>query len=100
MDHWHRVLPGRILDVQYEEIVRDSEGQARRVLEWCGLPWEDSVLEFPELGLPSMTASAAQVRRPVYTDSIGSWRRVAPALRRVHDRLVRANLIAPQEEFA
>jgi tetratricopeptide (TPR) repeat protein len=100
MDHWHRVLPGRILDVQYEEIVRDPEGQARRVLEWCGLPWEDSVLEFPELGLPSMTASAAQVRRPVYTDSIGSWRRVAPGLRRVHDRLVRANLIAPQEEFA
>jgi tetratricopeptide (TPR) repeat protein len=100
MDHWHRVLPGRILDVQYEELVHDPEGQARRVLEWCGLPWEDSVLAYPELELPSMTASAAQVRRPVYTDSIGSWRRAAPGLRRVHDRLVRANLIAPQEEFA
>jgi hypothetical protein len=100
MDHWHRVLPGRILDVHYEELVHDPEGQARRVLEWCGLPWEDSALAFHEQERPSMTASAAQVRRPIYTDSIGSWRRAAPALRRVHDRLVRANLIAPQEEFA
>jgi hypothetical protein len=94
------VLPGRILDVHYEELVHDPEGQARRVLEWCGLPWEDSALAFHEQERPSMTASAAQVRRPIYTDSIGSWRRAAPALRRVHDRLVRANLIAPQEEFA
>jgi tetratricopeptide (TPR) repeat protein len=100
MDHWHRVLPGRILDVHYEELVHDPEGQARRVLEWCGLPWEDSALAFHQQERPSMTASAAQVRRPVYTDSIGSWRRAAPGLRRVHDRLVRANLIAPQEEFA
>lgn len=100
MDHWHRVLPGRILDVRYEELVQDPAGQARRVLEWCGLPWEDSALAFHEQERPSMTASAAQVRRPIYTDSIGSWRRAAPGLRRVHDRLVRANLIAPQEEFA
>lgn len=100
MDHWHRVLPGRILEVQYEELVRDPEGQARRVLEWCGLPWEDSVLASHEQDRPSMTASAAQVRRPIYTDSIGSWRRAAPGMRRVHDRLVRANLITQQEEFA
>lgn len=100
MDHWHRVLPGRILDVPYERLVHDPEGQARRVLEWCGLPWEDSVLAYPELGLPSMTASAAQVRRPIYTDSIGSWRRSASGMKRVQDRLVRAGLIAPQEEFA
>jgi tetratricopeptide (TPR) repeat protein len=100
MDHWHRVLPGRILDVQYEELVQDPEAQARRVLEWCGLPWEDSVLASHEQDRPSMTASASQVRRPIYMDSIGSWRRAAPGLRRVYDRLVRAKLIAPQEEFA
>jgi hypothetical protein len=100
MNHWHRVLPGRILDVQYEELVRDPEGQARRVLEWCDLPWEDSVLAYPEMELPSMTASATQVRRPIYTDSIGSWRRSASGMRRVHDRLVRADLTPPQEEFA
>lgn len=100
MNHWHQVLPGRILDVHYEELVRDPEAQARRVLAWCGLPWEDTVLAHHEQDRPSMTASAAQVRRPVYTDSIGSWRRAASGLRRVHDRLVRANLIAPREEFA
>jgi tetratricopeptide (TPR) repeat protein len=99
MDHWHRVLPRRILDVQYEQLVQDPEAQARRVLEWCGLPWEDSVLAFHEQDRPSMTASAAQVRRPIYTASIGSWRRAASGLRRVHDRLVQANLIAPREEF-
>ena len=100
MDHWHRVLPGRILDVHYEDLVNDPEAQARRVLEWCGLPWEDSVLAHHEQDRPSMTASATQVRRPIYTDSIGSWRRSASGLRRVHDRLVRANLITQQEEFA
>ena len=100
MDHWHRVLPGRILDVQYEELVHDFEAQARRVLEWCELPWEDAVLEFHAQERPAMTASAMQVRRPIYTDSIGSWRRHVSGLRRVHDRLVRANLIKPQEEFA
>jgi hypothetical protein len=100
MDHWHRVLPGRILDVQYENLVRDTEAQARRVFEWCGLPWEEAILAFHEQNRPAMTASAAQVRKPVYTESIGSWRRVAPGLRRVHDRLVLENLIAPQEEFS
>jgi tetratricopeptide (TPR) repeat protein len=100
MDHWHRVLPGRILDVQYEDLVRDTEGQARRVLEWCGLTWEDSVLAYHDQDRPSMTASAAQVRRPVYADSIGSWRRAAPGMRRAHDRLVRARLITQQEEYA
>lgn len=100
MNHWHQVLPGRILDVQYEELVRDPQAQIRRVLEWCGLPWEDSVLAYNEQERPSMTASAMQVRRPIYTDSIGSWRRAAAGLRRVHDRLVRANLITQQEEFA
>jgi tetratricopeptide (TPR) repeat protein len=99
MEHWHRVLPGRILDVHYEALVNDPEVQARRVLEWCGLAWEDSVLSFHEQDQPSMTASAVQVRRPIYTDSIGSWRRSGLGLRRVHDRLVRANLITPQEEF-
>ncbi len=75
MDHWHRVLPGRILDVSYEEFVRDPESQARRVLDWCGLPWQASVLEFHAQERPSMTASAMQVRRPIYTHSIGAWRR-------------------------
>lgn len=75
MAHWHDVLPGRILDVCYEDLVRDPEPQVRRILDWCGLPWEASVLDFHRRQAPSMTASAMQVRQPMYTDSIGSWRR-------------------------
>ncbi len=73
--HWRAVLPGRILDVSYEALVHEPEAQLRRIIDWCGLPWEASVLDFHRQEGPSMTASAMQVRRPVYTDSIGSWRR-------------------------
>ena len=75
MEHWHGILPGRILDVSYEALAQDPETQVRRITDWCGLPWEPSVLDFHRQDGPSMTASAMQVRRPVYTDSIGSWRR-------------------------
>jgi tetratricopeptide (TPR) repeat protein len=75
MAHWHAVLPGRILDVSYEALVREPGTQVRRIIEWCGLPWENSVLDFHRQEGASMTASAIQVRQPMYTDSIESWRR-------------------------
>ena len=75
MAHWHEVLPGRILDVSYEALVRDPEPELRRLLSWCELPWEPGVLSFHDQDAPAMTASAMQVRRPVNTASIGSWRR-------------------------
>ena len=75
MAHWCAVLPGRILDVSYEALVREPEVQLRRIIDWCGLPWEASALDFHRQEGASMTASAMQVRRPVYTDYIGSWRR-------------------------
>ena len=97
MDHWHEVLPGRILDVTYEELVHDQQTQTRRILEWCGLPWEASVLAFHEQDTPSMTASAIQVRKPIYSDSIGAWRRVDFGLDKVRDRLLRAGLLQPSD---
>ncbi len=93
MDHWHRVLPGRILDVDYEAFVRDPAPQARRVLDWCGLPWQDGVLAFHEQDRPSMTASAMQVRQPIYTHSIGAWRRVEAQFAPVRERLLRAGVL-------
>lgn len=75
MAHWHTVMPGRILDVSYEDLVREPETQVRRVSDWCGLPWEASVLDFHQQEAPSMTASAMQVRQPVHSGSIDSWRR-------------------------
>ena len=75
MDHWHRVLPaGRILDVNYEQVVGDLEAQARRIIAHCGLPWDDRCLSFHKTSRPVRTASATQVRRPIYKSSVGRWR--------------------------
>ena len=74
MDHWHEVLPGRCLTVQYEEVVTDFENQLRRLLEYCELPWEDACLNFYETQRPIRTASSEQVRQPVYSKSVNFWR--------------------------
>jgi tetratricopeptide (TPR) repeat protein len=75
MRHWHSVLPeGIMLDVRYEDVVDDLEGQARRLIAHCGLEWEDRCLAFHETQRPVRTASVTQVRRPIYRDSIGRWR--------------------------
>ncbi|MGH8373350.1 MAG: tetratricopeptide repeat-containing sulfotransferase family protein [Gammaproteobacteria bacterium] len=76
MQHWRSVLPaGRMLEVCYEEVVSDTEKQARRLLEFCGLPWDDACLRFNETRRTVKTASLAQVRQPIYTSSKGRWQR-------------------------
>jgi len=77
MDHWHAVLPGKVLEVRYEDVVADLEGQARRMLDFLGLPFEDACLRFWETERAVNTASSEQVRQPVYTGSINRWRRYA-----------------------
>ncbi|HTV38265.1 MAG TPA: sulfotransferase, partial [Xanthobacteraceae bacterium] len=75
MAHWRTVLPaGRILDVRYEEVVADVEAQARRIIAHCGLPWDERCLSFHETERPVRTASATQVRQPIYKSAIGRWR--------------------------
>jgi tetratricopeptide (TPR) repeat protein len=73
MDYWHEVLPGRVLTVQYEEVVTDFENQVRRLLEYCGLPFEEGCLNFYDTDRPVRTASSEQVRQPIYTQSLGRW---------------------------
>jgi tetratricopeptide (TPR) repeat protein len=80
MTHWHAVLPGRVLDVQYESVVADQDRQTRRLLEFCGLPWEGACLRYYETQRAIRTASSEQVRRPIYTSSIGLWRHYAREL--------------------
>lgn len=75
MAHWHATLPGRVLDVQYESVVADQGTQTRRLLEFCGLPWEDACLRYYETERAIRTASSEQVRRPIYNSAIGVWRR-------------------------
>lgn len=75
MAHWRKVLPAdRILDVHYEDIVADLETQARRIIARCGLPWDKNCLSFHKTNRPVRTASASQVRQPIYTSAIGRWR--------------------------
>jgi len=75
MDHWHAVLPaGAIIDVQYETLVSDFAGEARRIVAACGLEWDERCAAFYETGRNVRTASAAQVRQPVFNSSIGRWR--------------------------
>jgi hypothetical protein len=74
MDHW-RSLGVRMLDVCYEVLVEDLEGQARRILEYCELPWNESCLRFHETQRPVRTASAVQVRKPLFKSSVGRWRK-------------------------
>jgi tetratricopeptide (TPR) repeat protein len=80
IDHWRTVLPGSVLDVEYESVVADLEGETRRLLEFCGLDWEAGCLDFHTTQRAVRTASSEQVRRPIYADSVGYWRNYAPEL--------------------
>lgn len=75
MEHWRQVLPqDAMLEVQYEALVADFEPQARRILAYCDLGWDEACARFYETQRPVRTASAAQVRRPLYQSSVGRWR--------------------------
>ena len=81
MNHWRTVLaPDVMLDVQYEELVADLEGQARRIVAHCGLEWDPRCLAFHRTERSVRTASASQVRQPVYKSSVGRWRAYEPFL--------------------
>jgi tetratricopeptide (TPR) repeat protein len=80
IEHWHAVLPGRVLDVRYENVVADLEAETRRLLEFCDLEWEAACLDFHKTQRAVRTASSEQVRQPIYSDSIGFWRRYAHEL--------------------
>ncbi len=91
MEHWRAVLPASIfLEVDYEALVNDPTAQTRRILDHCGLEWDPACLDFHKTRREVRTASAAQVRRPIYTDSIGRWRRFGalldPLLRELEEK--------------
>jgi tetratricopeptide (TPR) repeat protein len=74
MDHWDAVLPGKVLHLRYEELVRDPETNIRRLLTHCGLHFEAACLAFHETKRPIRTASAEQVRQPLYASGVGYWK--------------------------
>lgn len=92
MQHWNEVMPGVIYTVRYEALVADSEAESRRLLEYCGLAWEDQCLRYYQNTRASTTASALQVRQPIYDTSVGKWRNYARQLEPLRVLLGRAGI--------
>ena len=87
MEHWDRVLPGRILRVQHEEVVDDLEGNVRRILEFSGLEFEPACVEFHKTQRSIRTASSEQVRRPIFREGLDQWKNYEQWLEPLKDAL-------------
>jgi len=87
MQHWESVLPGRILRVQHEDVIEDLEGQVRRILSYCGLPFEQACVNFHETERAVRTPSAEQVRQPIYKSGMEQWQHYAEHLKPLESAL-------------
>lgn len=88
MDHWEKVLPpDRLLSVRYEDFIEDQEGQTRKLLDYCNLPWEEACLSFHQTDRAVVTASVRQVRNPIYKSSVRRWRPAPEILQPLMDGL-------------
>ena len=80
MAHWDAVLPGKVLRIQHEDLVAGLETEVRRMLDFCGLPFEQACLDFHETERAVRTASSEQVRQPINTRGLDSWKKFEPHL--------------------
>ena len=87
MRHWDDVLPGRVLKVQHASVIDDLEGQVRRILDYCGLPFEPACLDFHATRRSVRTPSSEQVRRPIFREGLDQWRNYEPWLGPLRDAL-------------
>ncbi|WP_257548322.1 tetratricopeptide repeat-containing sulfotransferase family protein [Sphingopyxis sp. DBS4] len=92
MAHWRDALPGRMIEIDYEALIADQEGESRRLVAACGFDWEDACLDFHRNPAPVATASAVQVRAPIHDRSVGLWRRYAAGLAPLAEALGRAGI--------
>ena len=92
MDHWQATSPGEIHTISYEALVADQIGETRKLLDFCGLEWQDACVEFHRNPSPTTTASAAQVRRRIYDSSVSQWRNYAPQLAELSSLLSAADI--------
>jgi tetratricopeptide (TPR) repeat protein len=100
MDHWDAVIPGKVLHVSYEDLVREPHDQMRRLLDHCGLEFDARCLEFHRTQRPIRTASSEQVRQPLYTTGIGYWRRFERELQPLRTSLGDCLMRFPETERA
>lgn len=92
MAHWKRVLPGRILEVDYDALVVEQEGGTRKLLEYCDLPWNEGCLHFERNTAPSTTASAMQVRAPIHQGALKRWTKYESQVKGLRDLLETAGI--------
>jgi len=97
MAHWNNVLPGRVLEVHYESLVESQEAETRRLLDFCGLPWNDACLQSERNAAPVNTPNAWQVRAPIYRTALGRWRNYEPQLRELRDLLAEAGVLSAMQ---
>ena len=90
MDHWSEVLPNRFYNLQYEKLLETPEQQTKALLAYCNLPWEDACLSFYQNPQSAKTASASQIREPIYGSSVGNWRNYQQQLEPLHSLFAQA----------
>src|SRR5438270_868872 len=88
MQHWEKVLPeGTLISVQYEDVVANTEKEAKRLIEFLGLPWNEICVDFHKSDRPVKTASVAQVRKPIYNSSVKRWAKYGDGLQPLVDAI-------------
>jgi tetratricopeptide (TPR) repeat protein len=88
MDHWHKVLPkGVLTSVQYEDVVADTEKEAKALIDFIGLEWDPKCVDFHKSDRPVKTASVAQVRKPIYKSSVKRWKKYGDGLQPLVDAI-------------
>jgi tetratricopeptide (TPR) repeat protein len=98
MRHWDDALPGKVMRIQYEDVVQDLEGNVRRILDFCGLPFEPACLAFHKTERSVRTASSEQVRRPIFKEGVDQWRHFEPWLGALRSAL--GDLVPATEQCA
>lgn len=93
MDHWHQLMPGAILDIRYEELVANPLDVSTQIADYVGITWCSELIEVQNITGQSSTASAAQVREPIYTSSVSRWRHLDAELEPVRRKLTAANMV-------
>ncbi|TAJ52697.1 MAG: sulfotransferase family protein [Nevskiaceae bacterium] len=95
MQFWRQRFSGAVLEVQYEALVASAETETRRILDWCELPWEEACLHFEHNQAPVSTASAVQVRRPIYRSSVARWKHLQTELQPLQQLLLAGGVTLP-----
>ena len=94
MDHWHKLMPGAILDLHYEALVSNPGEESKRLADFVGIEWSENLIDGDNISEAFTTASAAQVRQPIHAGSIQKWRNYATELEPVKQKLQAAGLLA------